>query len=75
MSKMAEDFPFDVIVHKVPVFSPREYPHAVLDEQKDLFVSVKQYIPRYGKSLASSSIDPITILAAGGLGFIKELYE
>lgn len=75
---MEEDFPFDVIPHTVPVHPLRQYSQAVLDEQNDLFLSVKQYVPRQvtGTGLPSSDLtDPMTIVAAGGTGFFKELYE
>ena len=74
---MAVDGPFDVIQHQVPVFTARQYPHAILDERKNLYVAVKQYVPKIKVSISSAtkSSDPITIIAAGGLGFIKELYE
>ena len=74
---MAEDFPFDVIEHQVPVLSFRQYSHAILDEQADLYVAVKQYVPKTNASARppDQHSNPITIIAAGGLGFIKELYE
>ncbi len=72
-----EDFPFDIVEHRIPVQSLRQYPQAILDEDHDLFVSVKQYVPKPDITTNSkkSLTDPITIIAAGGLGFIKELYE
>ena len=74
---MAEEFPFDIIEHQVSVLSYRQYHHAVLDEQADLYVAVKQYVPKLNASTETSEqhSDPATIIAAGGLGFIKELYE
>lgn len=75
---MEEDFPFDVIPHTIPVFPLRQYPAAVLDEQGALLLSVKQYVPRQVKGSNPppvSQTDPVTIIAAGGTGFIKELYE
>ena len=72
---MEKAFPFDIISHTVPVFSLREYPHALLDDSQDLYISVKQYVPRTRPITSTSPSDPITILATGGLGFDKELYE
>ena len=72
---MEEELPFDIISHTIPVFPFRQYPQAILDEQKDLYLSVKQYVPRNSKDSTSFATDPVTIVAAGGLGFIKELYE
>lgn len=72
---MEENFPFDIITHTVPVLPLRQYPHALLDENEDLLISVKQYVPRARQNTNTTPSDPITILAAGGLGFEKELYE
>ncbi len=67
---MEEDFPFDIIEHSIPVFF-REYMGAVIDDRKDLHIAIKQYVPKH----VTSSENAVTIMAAGGLGFIKELYE
>ncbi|KAJ5140693.1 hypothetical protein N7448_004101 [Penicillium atrosanguineum] len=68
------DFPFDIISHLIPVSPFREYPHAISDEKKGVHLSVKQYIPRNEPFRYEDTV-PITILASGGVGFIKELYE
>ncbi|KAJ6134413.1 hypothetical protein N7523_000735 [Penicillium sp. IBT 18751x] len=68
------DFPFDIISHLVPVSPFREYPRAIFDDRKGVYLSVKQYIPRNEPFRYEDTI-PITILASGGVGFIKELYE
>lgn len=68
------DFPFDIISHLVPVSPFREYPRAIFDDSKGVHISVKQYIPR-NEPIRYEATVPITIIAAGGVGFIKELYE
>lgn len=74
---MAEDLPFDIIEHQVPVHTFRQYPHAVFDEHAELHLAVKQYVPKASARIKSSDwhADSINLIAAGGLGFIKELYE
>ena len=64
-------FPFVIYTHAVPLLPMRTYPHAILDEQKDLFLSVKRYVPIE----APRHPEPITLIATTGLGFHKELYE
>ncbi|KAJ5861550.1 uncharacterized protein N7529_008860 [Penicillium soppii] len=71
---LEDDFPFEIVSHLVPVVSFREYPRAIIDEQNGVRLAVKQYIPRHDKT-PKSKTEPITIIAAGGLGFFKELYE
>ncbi|KAJ5109492.1 hypothetical protein N7456_006167 [Penicillium angulare] len=68
-----DDFPFRVVSHLIPVHSFREYPEAIIDETKDLFLAVKQYIPLLNQHHNGS--DPATIISAGGVGFLKETYE
>lgn len=66
-------FPFRVIEHKVPCQHIREYPQALANEQEDtLHLAVKQYIP-----LDNPHPKPgdVTIIAAPGNAFPKELYE
>jgi hypothetical protein len=75
---MAEDFPYQIVSHTIPASFLREYPHAVVNDDEDLILELKQYIP-HGQSRASGNgsrnSDGFTIIAAGGLGFVKELYE
>lgn len=75
VAPLENNFPFEIVRHSVPVVSFREYPHAIVDEEKGLRLSVKQYRPRNAPSPSTSNTNAITIIAAGGLGFIKELYE
>ncbi|KAJ5748934.1 uncharacterized protein N7511_010630 [Penicillium nucicola] len=70
---LEDDFPLDIISHIISVPPYREYPQAIIDERKGVRIAVKQYIPRQTATPATN--DPITIIAAGGLGFFKELYE
>ncbi|KAJ5668940.1 hypothetical protein N7462_010010 [Penicillium macrosclerotiorum] len=74
VTPLEADYPFEIIAHWVPVVPFREYPHAIIDEQQGLGLSVKQYVPRHSRPSGASG-EPLTIVAAGGLGFIKELYE
>lgn len=67
---MDMNFPFNVIDHSIPVFF-REYTSAVIDERQDIHLAIKQYVPKH----IDASPNAVTIVAAGGLGFIKELYE
>lgn len=64
---------FRVVEHKVPCQYIREYPQALSDEQEDtLYLAVKQYIPL--DNLQPQRHD-VTIIAAPGNAFPKELYE
>lgn len=72
---LEDDFPFDIVSRLVPVTPFREYPRAIIDERKGVRVALKQYIPRHQPQATTECPDPITIIAAGGLGFVKELYE
>lgn len=72
---LEDDYPFDTVSHLVSVAPFREYPRAIINERKGVRVAVKQYIPRNEPQAATECPDPITIIAAGGLGFVKELYE
>ncbi|KAK2595802.1 hypothetical protein QQS21_006565 [Conoideocrella luteorostrata] len=74
VAPLEDNFPFDILSHLVPVTPFREYPNAIIDEHKGVWLSVKQYIPRHSASAASNA-DPVTIIAAGALGFAKEAYE
>ena len=66
-----ENFPFATYKHVVPLLPMRTYPRAVLDEQKDLYLSVKRYVPK----AIPQHPHPITLIATTGLAFHKELYE
>ncbi|KAJ5622178.1 hypothetical protein N7528_005410 [Penicillium herquei] len=66
------DFPFRIVSHLIPVHSFREYQQGIIDEAKDVYLAVKQYIPLLNQHNDS---DPMTIVAAGGVGFPKEAYE
>lgn len=46
----------------------REYPHAVKQEDANLFLAVKEYRPRHD---AHISEDAVTIIASPGNGFPK----
>ena len=70
-----DDFPFKVVSHLIPVHSFRQYPEAIIDETKDVYLAVKQYIPLPVLDYHSNGSDPMTIVAAGGVGFLKETYE
>ncbi|KAJ6014968.1 hypothetical protein N7540_009559 [Penicillium herquei] len=72
---LEEDFPFQITSHIISVPPYREYPHAIIDEDKGVYLAVKQYTPLESYSVSSSTEDPITIIATCGLGFIKEIYE
>jgi hypothetical protein len=75
--------PFTIIPHTITASHLRDYPHAIANEDEDLFLEVKQYIPDRQISFTAGSgrgdktinDDAVTIIAAGGIGFIKELYE
>ncbi|KAL9109623.1 MAG: hypothetical protein Q9227_005803 [Pyrenula ochraceoflavens] len=75
--RLEDDVPFNVIRHTISVPPFREYSKAIIDEQAGVQLSVKQYVPRtkHVPSTGDGGLDPITIIAAGGLGFVKELYE
>ncbi|KAJ5621281.1 hypothetical protein N7528_006064 [Penicillium herquei] len=75
VAPLEEDFPFQITSHLIPVTPFREYPHAIIDEDKGVYLAVKQYKPLETYSNNSSTEDPITLIAACGLGFIKEVYE
>ncbi|KAJ5708203.1 hypothetical protein N7488_008004 [Penicillium malachiteum] len=67
-----DDFPFQIVSHLIPVHSSREYPQGIIDETKDVYLAVKQYIPLLNQHNDS---DPMTIIAAAGVGFLKESHE
>jgi hypothetical protein len=75
---MAQYFPFQIVCYSIQTSFLREYPHAIAEEEKDLFLEIKQYIPHdqlKASAKHDGSPDAVTIIAAGGVGFIKELYE
>ena len=64
---------FRVQEHTIPCQYIREYPGATLDNQEDdLLLHVKQYIPL---DQSNSQASAITIIGAHANGFPKELYE
>ncbi|KIW18741.1 hypothetical protein PV08_03030 [Exophiala spinifera] len=66
-------FPFRTVEHKVPCQYIREYPQALANEQEDtLHLAVKQYIPLDNPHPRPGDV---TIIAAPGNAFPKELYE
>lgn len=74
--------PFTIIPHTIPASHLRDYPHGIANEDEDLFLEVKQYIPDQqiftsgnGTQETAAKADAVTIIAAGGIGFIKEFYE
>jgi hypothetical protein len=75
--------PFTIIPHTIPASHLRDYPHAIANEEEDLFLEGKQYIPDLqicfdagsGREDKQAKDDAVTIIAAGGIGFIKEFYE
>lgn len=75
LDPLEKDFPFEIISHLIPITPFREYPHAIIDEQKGIRLSVKQYIPLTAKYPSCDTQDPMTIIVTGGVGFIKEIYE
>ncbi|KAJ5273776.1 hypothetical protein N7478_008901 [Penicillium angulare] len=70
-----DDFPFRIVSHLIPVHSFREYPEAIIDDSKDVYLAVKQYIPLLNQHHDRNGSDPMTIIAAAGVGFLKETYE
>ncbi|KAJ6015620.1 hypothetical protein N7540_010211 [Penicillium herquei] len=67
------DFPFRIVSHLIPIHPFREYQQGIIDETKDVYLAVKQYIPLLHQD--SNDSDPITIVSAAGVGFLKESYE
>jgi hypothetical protein len=75
--------PFTIIPHTIPASHLRDYPHAIANEEEDLFLEFKQYIPDQqicftedgGTEDMTRKDDAVTTTAAGGIGFIKEFYE
>lgn len=75
--------PFTIITHTIPASHLRDYPHGIANEDEDLFLKVKQYIPDQqicfttpsGREEKGTGDDAVTIIAAGGIGFLKEFYE
>ena len=68
-------FPFEIIPHTIPATYIREYPRAQANEDEDLYLEVKQYLPTPREALSGLDGDAVTIIAAGGIGYVKELYE
>ena len=62
----------DVKSHCIEGQHKREYPQGLLSDTDVPRIQIKQYVPVYKQS---SSSEGITIIAAGGNGFIKEAYE
>jgi hypothetical protein len=75
--------PFTIIPHTIPASHLRDHLHAIANEEEDLFLEVKQYIPDQQICFTEGSCiedtarkdDAVTIIAAGGIGFSKEFYE
>jgi hypothetical protein len=67
---------FDVIEHRAPCQYIRQYPRATshLDED-ELYLAVKQYVPRVKPSSNHQKGTGITIVACHANGAPKELYE
>jgi hypothetical protein len=67
---------FDVIEHRAPCQYIRQYPRATsqLDED-ELYLAVKQYVPRGMASEDHQKSTGITIVACHANGAPKELYE
>lgn len=62
------NYPFKVIEHVIPATHVREYPHAVLDDNCSLSLSVKQYIP---KNYQTPTAGDVTFIVSPGIGLVK----
>ena len=71
-SSSSSSFPFRIIEHIVPCQHIREYPRATNDQEDELHLAVKQYIPIDNPNPQRGDV---TIIGAHGNGFVKELYE
>lgn len=69
---MANGLEFAIRRHRVCAQHIREYDRGVADESKDYYIHVNQYTPI---SHRPPQPDDITIVAAIGLGIVKEAYE
>lgn len=63
---------FNVISHTVVSSHLRQFEYGVVDETKDTYISVNQYIP---KSNPNPKDGDITFVCAPGIGMVKEIYE
>jgi hypothetical protein len=67
--------PFTIIPHTIPASHLRDYPHAIANEEEDLFLEGKQYIPDLqicfdagsGREDKQAKDDAVTIIAEGRL--------
>lgn len=67
---------FDVIEHRAPCQHIRQYSRATSDfEEDDLYLAVKQYVPRAKLSEDRQQSTGITIVACHANAFPKELFE
>ncbi|KAI0175200.1 prolyl aminopeptidase-like protein [Pestalotiopsis sp. NC0098] len=67
------DFPYHIKEHLIPGQHVREYARATANSQEDdVYLAIKQYIP---KDNPSPQPGDITIIGAHANGFPKELYE
>jgi len=65
---------FDVMAHRSPGQHIRQYARATSDSEEDeLFLSVKQYVPKTSEQHGNST--GITLVACHANGIPKELYE
>lgn len=71
---MATQVTFTIREHVVPAQYIREYERGVADESEDYYIHVKQYRPVYNGGRKPQKNDA-TIIAAAGIGMIKESYE
>lgn len=70
---MAKQVTFTIREHIVPAQYLREFERGVADENEDYYIHVKQYSPLYyGRKPQKNDA---TIIAAGGIGMVKESYE
>lgn len=67
---------FDVIEHRVPCQHIRQYARATAESEEDeLFLAVKQYVPRNNETADAQSGTGMTIIGFHSNGAPKELYE
>lgn len=66
------DAKFAITTHRIEGQHKREYPQGLTTDHATPRIVVKQYSPIENRPPVDRSI---TIIAAGGLGFIKEVYE
>jgi pimeloyl-ACP methyl ester carboxylesterase len=69
---MASPCEFVVHEHTLPAQHIREYDHGVADENEDYYIHIKQYSPKLARQPQE---DDVTIIAAAGIGMVKEIYE